>query len=131
MAKIKGIGGVFFNLKGDESELLKWYQEVLGLEVTEYGIAAQMDQDVLVTLKRQNANAFINFIVDDIHGFMEQLKHKNVEITQDIVEYEYGLFSQIKDIAGNVIELFKVYQKEYDEMVKKEKQAYNEKKKSQ
>ncbi len=131
MAKIIGLGGVFFNTQGDEKELLKWYQDVLGLDVTEYGIEAKMNQNVLVTLKRQPSNAFINFIVDDIHKFMTEMKQKNVEIVSDVVEYEYGLFSQIKDISGNVIELFQVYQKEYDEMVEKEKLEYKDKMKSQ
>ena len=131
MAKIIGLGGVFFNTQGDEQELLKWYQDVLGLDVTEYGIEAKMNQNVLVTFKRQESNAFINFIVDDIHKFMNRMKQLDVEIVSDIVEYEYGLFAQIEDIGGNVIELFQVYQKQYDKMVEKEKQEYKEKRKSQ
>lgn len=131
MAKIMGLGGVFFQAKGNEQELLEWYRTVLKLDVTEYGIEAPINQNILVTFKRNDSNAFINFIVDDIRKFMENLKTNKVEVISEIVEYEYGLFSQIKDIGGNIIELFEVNQEKYDEMVKKEKAVYIEKMKSQ
>ena len=42
-------------------------------------------------------------------------------------EYEYGWFSQIKDIAGNIVELFEVNHETYFKMIEKEKIAYLEK----
>lgn len=131
MGKIIGLGGVFFQTNGDEQRLLRWYNEVLKLNVTEYGIEAPINQSILVTLKRNESNAFINFIVDDIYEIMSELKANKVEVISEIVEYEYGLFSQIRDIGGNVVELFQVYQEKYNEMVENEKQRYIEKMKSQ
>ena len=52
MAKITGLGGAFFDIKGDMPTLLKWYKDVLGLTVTEYGINIQSSQETLITVKR-------------------------------------------------------------------------------
>ena len=40
MAKITGIGGVFFKAKTDDKALREWYQKHLGLELAEWGGAA-------------------------------------------------------------------------------------------
>ena len=40
MAKITGIGGVFFKAKTDNKALREWYQKHLGLELAEWGGAA-------------------------------------------------------------------------------------------
>ena len=37
MAKITGIGGVFFKAKTDNKALREWYKEHLGLELSEWG----------------------------------------------------------------------------------------------
>src|SRR5215203_780419 len=37
MAKITGIGGVFFKSKGHGSDLAAWYQKNLGLEIESWG----------------------------------------------------------------------------------------------
>ena len=37
MAKITGIGGVFFKAKTDNKTLREWYQKHLGLELEEWG----------------------------------------------------------------------------------------------
>lgn len=124
MAKIQGLGGAFFHIEGDYPQLLEWYRQVLKLNVTEYGIEVPNNIPILVTLKRNESMAYINFIVDDIYAFVEYLRGREVEIISDIETYEYGLFCQIKDIAGNVIELFEVNHETYFEMVEKEKEAY-------
>ena len=49
MAYITGIGGVFFNIKGDSNVLLEWYRHNLGLNVTEYGIEAPIKEKILIT----------------------------------------------------------------------------------
>ena len=40
MAKITGIGGVFFKAKTDNKALREWYQKHLGMELSEWGGAA-------------------------------------------------------------------------------------------
>ncbi|XFA98204.1 VOC family protein [Candidatus Izemoplasma sp. B36] len=127
MAYITGIGGVFFNIKGDSEALLEWYRYNLGLNVTAYGIEAPIKENILVTFKRNSTNAYINFTVDNIEVFMKELKNKNVEVVSEIKNYEYGSFAQIKDIAGNIIELFEVNKDAYYKMIEEEKKAYLEK----
>ncbi len=127
MAYITGIGGVFFNIKGDSNVLLEWYRHNLGLNVTEYGIEAPIKEKILITFRRNDTNSYINFTVDNIEAFMKELKSKNVEIVSEIKKYEYGSFAQIKDIAGNIIELFEVNKEAYYRMIEAEKKAYLEK----
>lgn len=124
MASITGLGGVFFNVTGEHKELLKWYNEILGLKVTEYGINIDSSQATLLTLKRFDNKAFVNFTVDNIELFMEELKLKGVEVVSDIKEYPYGKFSQIKDLYGNIIELFEVNFEAYEKMVLEELENY-------
>ena len=131
MAKIKGLGGSFFNVEGDYSKLLKWYQENLGLAVTEYGLEVPADTSILVTFKRNSSKAFINFTVDNIVEFMDELKQKNVEIVSDIITYDYGSFAQAKDCAGNIVELFEVNIENYLKMIEAEKANYLNKKKEE
>ena len=40
MAKITGIGGVFFKAKTDNKALREWYKKHLGIELAEWGGAA-------------------------------------------------------------------------------------------
>lgn len=121
MAKITGLGGVFLNLHGDQQALLRWYKDVLGLDVSEYGINLFADQAAtLLCFCRGNNDAILNFNVDDLPAFMEQLTVRGVEVVQDIIEYPYGLFAQIKDIGGNVIELCQLDMATYRAMVEDE-----------
>lgn len=39
MAKLTGIGGIFFKAKGDPQKLAEWYQEHLGLVLESFGPA--------------------------------------------------------------------------------------------
>ncbi|XMB71813.1 hypothetical protein RJI07_06795 [Mycoplasmatota bacterium WC30] len=128
MAKIKGLGGVFFNVFGDNSELLEWYRKNLGLEVTEYGLEVPTDTPILVTFKRNNSNAFINFTVDNIKEFIDEMKRKKIEVVSEISSYDYGSFAQIKDLAGNIVELFQVNSENYLKMIETEKINYLNKK---
>jgi hypothetical protein len=38
MAKITGIGGVFFKSKGDRVALAAWYQKHLGMALEDFGV---------------------------------------------------------------------------------------------
>ena len=39
MAKVTGIGGVFFKSKGDPAALAAWYQKHLGMPLADFGRA--------------------------------------------------------------------------------------------
>lgn len=129
MSRITGIGGVFLKLNTETKELLKWYKEVLELDVTDYGINFLVpNKFTLITFDRSEDNeAILNFTVDNLEQYLEKLRVKGVHIYKEIKIYEYGKFAQIKDIVGNRIELWEPFEKEYIDMVKKEVNEFSEK----
>lgn len=127
MAKITGIGGIFLKTKNDVTTLLQWYQEVLGLDITEYGINFLIPNELtLITFDKGEGETVLNFTVDNIELFMEELRAKEVEIVQEIKDYEYGKFARIKNPFGTIIELWEPKEKPYIEMVKKEMADFKE-----
>jgi len=126
MSKITGIGGIFLNLDTDTEKLLKWYKDVLELDTSEYGInILEPNIFTLITFNRSESDAILNFTVDDIEAFADKLKKKNVVIHKALDTYDYGKFLQIKDIAGNIIELWEPVEEVYKNMVTKEIKEYN------
>lgn len=128
MSKITGIGGVFLNINTDTKKLLKWYRDVLELDVSEYGINfLQPNLMTLITFDRtSNDQAILNFAVDDLEDYMAKLKEKGVEIYREIEKLPFGAFARIKDIAGNIIELCELNEGEYKDMVYKEIKEFND-----
>lgn len=127
MAKAVGIGGVFLHFKGDEKEVMDWYEKNLGFDMTPYGTGfIEGTQYVLLSFKRgeHSTSPYLNIRVDDIDAIMSSLKDQSVEVLSEIKEYPYGKFSQFKDPFGNAIELWQVYEEEYVKMVKKEIEDY-------
>jgi len=123
MAKAVGIGGVFLHFKGDEKEVMDWYEKHLGFDMTPYGTGfIEGTQYVLLSFKRGDNpdSPFLNIRVDDIDTLMEHLKKEGVQVLSEVKEYPYGKFSQFKDPFGNPIELWEVYPNEYIKMVQKE-----------
>ena len=45
MAKVTGIGGVFFKSTNDDRKLADWYRKNLGMELAEFGHVAQKDSE--------------------------------------------------------------------------------------
>ncbi len=37
MARVTGVGGIFFKTKGDRAALAAWYQKHLGMKLEEWG----------------------------------------------------------------------------------------------
>ncbi|AIO19014.1 Glyoxalase-like domain protein [Candidatus Izimaplasma bacterium HR1] len=122
MAKVVGIGGVFLQFKGEKKEVQNWYNEFMGLDMTEYGTGFyEGEQLVLLSFKRSNENSpFINLRVDDIDAMFKKFVDNSIEIVDDIKRYDYGKFGQFKDPFGNIIELWEPFTDKYIEMVKKE-----------
>lgn len=128
MAGIVGIGGIFLPQTDDNKRLLKWYQDVLSMHVTEYGInILKQEVDTLITFHRSDEEGYmLNFVVEDIDEYLEMLKLKAVEI-KDFKTYDYGKFAHIYDPFGNVIELCELNKEIYKDMVAKEIEAYKNK----
>ena len=127
MPKITGIGGVFLNISGDVKRLLYWYHEILGLDITDYGINfLKPNKFTLITFdNKEQGRTILNFTVDNLDDFMASLKKKNVKVIQEIKVFEYGKFAQIEDILGNIIELWEPFDENYVKMVEKEISDFN------
>lgn len=122
MAKITGIGGVFFKSKGDPKALAGWYQQHLGMPLAPWGGAAlhwpeDTADDKGVTawsLAKPDSKWFapsdapfmINYRVDDMDGLLANLRAAGVEILQGPESHENGKFAWIVDPDGNKVELW-------------------------
>lgn len=122
MSRINGIGGVFISIPNNSDELLKWYDEVLEVDTSEYGISfLEPNIFTLITFtSSKNNKTVLNFTVDNLDMYMNKLRKKNVKIIKEIQQYSYGKFAQIEDIYGDTIELWEPDYDGYLEMVKNE-----------
>jgi catechol 2,3-dioxygenase-like lactoylglutathione lyase family enzyme len=115
MAKITGVGGVFFRC-ADPAKTAAWYKQHLGMDVGDYGcnfIAAAGDLTVWAPFKAdtdyfgKSGQAFmINLRVDDLHGLLERLEADGIHHVGDVLDESYGRFAWIDDIDGRRVELF-------------------------
>ncbi|HEX2613501.1 MAG TPA: VOC family protein [Fibrobacteria bacterium] len=118
MARITGIGGVFFH-SADPKALAAWYRDKLGLKVEDWGGAmlrpegagpgyqvwAPFDK-ATGHFKPSSREFMINFAVDDLDGFAADLASKGVEV-QGLQEMEgMGKFAFVLDPDGTKIELW-------------------------
>lgn len=122
MARITGIGGVFFKSRHDHKALAQWYSEHLGMRLEEFGGAAlrwpeDKADDHGVTawqiagkesewFSPSRSEFMINYRVDRLDEMIDQLKRSGVEILQGPESYENGKFAWILDPDGNKVELW-------------------------
>ncbi|HEY1630203.1 MAG TPA: VOC family protein [Rhizomicrobium sp.] len=116
MARITGIGGVFFKAS-DPKALAAWYRDTLGLPLEDWGGAMVKNegppQVVWSTFPADtkyfepSAKPFmINYAVDDLDAFLAMLETKGVKALSRSDEGAMGLFAWIADPDGNKIELW-------------------------
>ncbi|NMW31940.1 VOC family protein [Altererythrobacter sp. RZ02] len=116
MAKITGLGGVFYVVK-DPAATRAWYREKLGLD-GEYGPQLSWSEETgdqpysLIShfkeskyLEPGNPHFMINLRVDDLDSFVTLLKSRDVEVL-DFVDEGYGKFAWVLDPDGVKIELW-------------------------
>jgi catechol 2,3-dioxygenase-like lactoylglutathione lyase family enzyme len=115
MAKVTGLGGVFFKVPDSEATA-RWYKEVLGVG-GEWGAVFPFARDpegytVLSPFKAttdyfapSEAAFMINLRVDDLDAMIAELEAKGIEILGR-QEEEYGKFAWILDCDGIKLELF-------------------------
>lgn len=116
MAKITGLGGVFYVVK-DPKATRAWYRENLGLD-GEYGPQLAWSEETkpnpysLIShfkddtyMKPGKGGFMINLRVDDLDAFVKQIKKKGVKVL-DTVNEGYGKFAWILDPNGVKIELW-------------------------
>ena len=120
MAKVTGIGGVFFKAKGDAKALSEWYAKHLGLTLEPWGGAllkwphdpAPDEGGVTVwNLAGPDSQWFdgafmINYRVDDLRALVSQLERDGVPLAKGPESHENGLFAWLVDPDGNRVELW-------------------------
>ena len=122
MAKITGIGGVFFKSRNKGAELAAWYQKNLGLDLENWGGAILKwpddkagDGGLTVWTTADNdtkwfspseSSFMINYRVDNLDELLDQLKQNGVEIVSGPQSDENGKFAWIMDPDGNKVELW-------------------------
>jgi predicted enzyme related to lactoylglutathione lyase len=122
MARVKGIGGVFFR-SGDPSSLRDWYSKHLGISPEAEGHVLfpwrQADDPAregmtVWALFPKDTQYFgptgpefmVNYIVDDLDGMLANLREAGVEVDDRIEEAEFGRFVWATDPEGNRLELW-------------------------
>jgi predicted enzyme related to lactoylglutathione lyase len=122
MAKVTGIGGIFFKSAGKGSELAAWYQKNLGLNLESWGGAILrwpddkvVDGGLTVWTVADNdtkwfnpseSSFMINYRVDNLDEMLDQLKQNGVEIVSGPQSDENGKFAWIMDPDSNKVELW-------------------------
>jgi len=133
MARVTGIGGVFFKTKADHKALASWYQEHLGIVLEDFGGAVlnwQLDtsEDKGLTVwhvadrdsdwfSPSESTFMINYRVDDLEAMVKQLTAASIDILKGPEYHENGAFAWLLDPEGNKIELWEP--KIWDEKNKK------------
>ncbi|MBL8018657.1 MAG: VOC family protein [Leptospirales bacterium] len=122
MAKVTGIGGIFFKSASGPEKLAAWYKENLGIPLEAWGGAVfrwpdDTAEDKGVTawhvadketkwFNPSQASFMINYRVDNLDEMIIQLKKNGVEIVQGPESHENGKFAWILDLDGNKVELW-------------------------
>ena len=122
MAKITGIGGVFFKTKSDHKALAAWYEQNLGLPLQSWGGAILRwpddggeDRGLTVWHVAQKdskwfspseSSFMINYRVDNLDELLEQLRKNDVKIVGGPEDHDNGRFAWIMDPDDNKLELW-------------------------
>ena len=108
MAKVTGVGGVFFKSRGDSAALAAWYRKNLGMHLEDFGGAIlrwpdDKAEDRGLTVwhvagkdsqwfSPSKSSFMINYRVDNMGELLEQLRAGGVEIIQGPESHENGKF---------------------------------------
>lgn len=122
MARVTGIGGVFFKTTTDRKALVAWYEQNLGIPLQSWGGAIlrwpedKAGDDGVTVWHVADANSewfspsrssfMINYRVDDLVGMLAQLKANGVDIVKGPDVDENGKFAWVLDPDGNKVELW-------------------------
>jgi predicted enzyme related to lactoylglutathione lyase len=118
MARVTGIGGVFFKAKDPEA-LRAWYQQHLEVDVQAWGGAAFNWQDdpagaggVTVwsiapeTTDYYSRPFMINYRVADLDAVLAALRAEGCDVDTKTDDSEFGKFGWVTDPEGNRVELW-------------------------
>jgi predicted enzyme related to lactoylglutathione lyase len=121
MAKVLGIGGVFFKTV-DQAALKDWHQRVLGLDITDWGgawfaatdTAAWPGAGTVFSAMKADTDYFapsdapfmINLMVDDLDAMLARCAEHGVTPVKVFPDEPNGRFAHILDPEGRKIELW-------------------------
>ena len=121
MAKVTGIGGIFFKCKNREATLA-WYKEHLGIEGEDFGLVfpwrtTHGDASTGYTVwspfsedtdyfEPSDTPLVVNFRVDGIEELAASLTAKGVTVLGEIAEEPNGKFVSFLDLDGRKVELW-------------------------
>ncbi len=114
MAKVTGIGGLFFRANNPE-ELAAWYERHLGIGSPQTTIWRQEAGVTILAPFARDSDYFgkpgqqwmVNFRVDDLDAMMAQLESAGIAVeTRAEWDSEVGRFCRIHDPEGNPVELW-------------------------
>jgi predicted enzyme related to lactoylglutathione lyase len=119
MAKVLGIGGIFFK-SADPQSLNDWYIRWLGLDfgsdtamcfypqtMPGNGYTVWSPFKSTTTYFEPSGKEFMfNLIVDDLEEALKQVKDGGAQIVGDIQNLKYGRFAWFMDPDGNKVELW-------------------------
>jgi len=122
MARVTGVGGIFFKTKGDRAALAAWYQRYLGMPLEEWGgVVLRWPDDTAddrgVTawhvadrdskwFAPSDASFMVNYRVDNLDEMLAQLREGGVEVVGGPESAENGKFAWVMDPDGNKVELW-------------------------
>lgn len=123
MAKVTGIGGVFFKSTSDDRALAAWYEKNLGIKLeASFGGAIlrwpddhASDKGLTVWhvagkdsqwFSPSPSTFMINYRVDDLAGLLARLSENGIEIVAGPESHENGKFAWIMDPDRNKVELW-------------------------
>ena len=116
MAKVTGLGGVFYVAKDPEATRT-WYRDILGIDgeygpqlawseetkANPYSLISHFKDDTYI--KPGKGGFMINLRVDNLDEFIAELNKKEVNVI-DSVDEGYGKFAWLLDPNGVKIELW-------------------------
>ena len=119
MAKVLGVGGVFFKSR-DPKRLAKWYSKHLGIQLEMEAAAsfkpASMPAGGVTVWSvfaastpyfRPSKKPFmVNLVVDDLDGALQQVERGGARLVGKVEEYSYGRFGWFLDPDRNKVELW-------------------------
>src|SRR5262249_10471216 len=122
MAKVTGIGGVFFKSTNDHKKLAEWYSKNLGIQLEPWGGAILKWTDdksgdggqTVWHVAEKNTEWFapspssfmINYRVDNLAELLAHVQRNGVDILKGPDSDDNGKFAWIVDPDGNKVELW-------------------------
>ena len=122
MAKVTGIGGVFFKSTTDHKKLAEWYRQNLGIPLEAWGGAVlrwsedkSADRGVTAWhvaekntkwFSPSSASFMINYRIDNMADMLAELQRNGVEIVKGPESDENGTFAWFLDPPRNKVELW-------------------------